>query len=305
MRRVASNRGFSVALIFMLTLLLGCGRKPTAEVRPPRTETEQPRTVMRIGVVPAVSVIKTIERYQPLMSYLSKKLNMKAQIVPLKDYGSIIEQMKSGDLEAGIHGSFSAYVVQKRIEAIPIARPEKDGVSTYEGYIFTRRDSGIKSIADLKGKSFVYVSTKTSAGYLYPVYLLKASGYDPKTFFGRSSFVDRQDLAVLAVLNGDAQAGAAKNTTYNELAKENPRINKEMIILTTSSVKFPEQAFVVQKSLDPSLAGKLKRVLLDMDKNPEGKEVLNKLKADRYIESPPSDWTEIDKMAKISGVPVE
>lgn len=304
MKKINEHINLSLVLIFILMLLSGCTRKPIREVAPSRGEKEKPKVVIRIGVVPTVSVIKTVERYQPLMSYISKKLNIKAQIIPLKDYSSIINQMESKDLEAGVHGSFSAYMVMKKIGGIPVARVEKDGVSTYEGYIFTRKDSGIKRITDLKGKSFAYIS-KTSAGYLYPMFVLKQMGYDPDTFFSRMGDANRHDLAVLTVLNGDTDGGAAKDWTYNELASENPRINKELVILSASSARFPEQAIVVRPDLDPAFVQKLKSTLLDMDENTEGKKVLEELRVDRYIESPASDWEELEKMVKLSGASLE
>ncbi len=296
--------GLLIMSVLLLVLVIGCRETPVQRIPTREPEKENSQMVMRIGVVPTVSVIKTVERYQPLMSYISKKLNVKAQIVPLKDYSSIINQMESKDLEAGVHGSFSAFMVRKKTGAIPIARVEKDGVSTYESYIFTRKDSGIKSIEDAKGKSFTYISL-TSAGYLYPVFVLKQIGYDFETFFSRTSDAVRHDLAVLAVLNGDTDVGAAKDWTYNELARDNPRINKELVVLSVSSAKFPEQAIVVRSDLDSALIQKLKRVLLHMDENTDGKKVLEKLRVDRYIETTTTDWAQLEEMVELSSVSLE
>jgi phosphonate transport system substrate-binding protein len=256
--------------------------------------------VVRLGVVPAINTIETVEIFQPLMDYLSKKLKARVELVVLEDYDSIVNKMETGELEGGIHGSFSAYIVQKKLGAIPVARPEKNGVSTYRGLIFTRKDSGIEKIADLEGKSFVYTDRKTSAGGLYPLYVLKKEGYDAANFFGKTTYAGRQDLAVLAVLNKDGDAGAAKDTTFFDLAKENPRIDAEMVIISTSSAQFPEKSLVVRKDLDPKLVKKMKKVLLGMDHNAEGRDVLERLGADRYIESHPSDWADLEEMIKFT-----
>ncbi len=239
------------------------------------------------------------------MEYLSKKLEARVKLVVLEDYNSIIEKMESGDLEGGIHGSFSAYIVQKKLNARPVARPEKNGISIYRGLIFARRDSGIEKIADLQGKSFVDTDRKTSAGGLYPLYVFLKEGYDPGTLFSRVTYAGRHDLAVLAVLNGDSDAGAAKDTTYFDMARNNPRIDAEMVIITTSTAQFPEKSLIVRKDVDPSLIGKLKRVLLDMDENSEGRKILEKLGTDRYIESPTSDWTDVEEMVQFTGVSLD
>ena len=279
-----------LAVIILLMLISafgsvsGCTKKKTlAKKRPPATSKKN-GPLIRIGVVPAISTIETAEQFQPLMDYLSEKLKAPVKLVILADYDSIIKQMESGELEGGIHGSFSALVVQKKIGAIPLARPEKNGVSTYRGFIFTRKDTGIETVADLRGKSFMYTDIKTSAGYVYPVFLLTQMGYDPAKFFRQVSFAGRQDLAVLAVLNGDADAGAAKDTTYYDLAQKNPRIDVEMLILNSSLAKFPEKSVVVRSDLDPSLIERLKRTLLGMDKNPDGIEAFLQEKIPNYDE---------------------
>ncbi len=258
-------------------------------------------SVVRLGVVPAINTIETVQIFQPLMDYLSSKLMAGVELVVLEDYDSIINKMETKELEGGIHGSFSAYIVQQKQQAIPVARPEKNGISTYRGLVFTRKDSGIEKIADLRDKSFVYTDRKTSAGGLYPLYLLKREGYDPASFFGKATYAGRQDLAVLTVLNGDGDAGAAKDTTYFDLAKHNPRIDAEMVIISISSAQFPEKSLVVRKDLDPALINKMKKVLLDMDRDPKGRRVLNKLGADRYIESYSSDWADVEEMVQLTG----
>ncbi len=290
---------------FVASQSLSCSDKKQQSQKSQAKNVEEKGPVIRLGVVPAIGTIETVEIFQPLMNYLSEKLQARVKLVLLEDYDSIIEKMEAKELEGGIHGSFSAYIVQKKQGAIPIARPEKNGVSIYKGLIFTRKDSGIATIADLQGKSFVYTDRTTSAGGLYPLYVLSKEGYDPATVFSRVTYAGRHDLAVLAVLNGDADAGAAKDTTYFDLAKKNPRVDTEMIIITSSSAQFPEKSLVVRSDLDPDIISKLRQVLLDMDDSSEGQKVLEKLGADRYIASPSSDWADVEEMVQFTGVSLD
>lgn len=290
---------------FLVVQSISCTSKGKRSEKPSHKTKEEKGPILRLGVVPAISTVETIEIFQPLMDYLSKKLKARVKLVVLEDYNSIIEEMEAGELEGGIHGSFSAYIVQKKLGAIPIARPEKHGISTYRGLIFTRKDSGIKEIADLRSKSFVFTDRKTSAGGLYPLYVFKKAGHDPLSFLSKVTYAGRHDLAVLAVLNGDMDAGAAKDTTYFDLAKGNPRIDAEMVIIASSSQQFPEKSFVVRKDLDPSLINKMKQVLLTMNDDPKGQKVLEGLGADRYIESQSSDWVGVEEMVQFTGVSLD
>src|SRR5207244_6062947 len=83
-----------------------------------------------------------------------------------------------------------------------------DGSSTYRGIIVTRKDSGIKSIADLKGKRFAFVDPKSASGYVYPRAMLIEKGIDPETFFSETIFAGSHDRVIAAVLNRRVDAGA-------------------------------------------------------------------------------------------------
>ena len=116
----------------------------------------------------------------------------------------------------------------------PIARPiNLDGTSTYRGYLFVRRDSRILTASDMRGKRFAFVERSTSAGYLFPLAYFKAHHVeDVHAYLGETFFSGSHDAAILAVLNRDADVGAAKSTIYDQLKKENPRIGTELQVLS-------------------------------------------------------------------------
>ncbi|WP_413900157.1 PhnD/SsuA/transferrin family substrate-binding protein [Rhodoferax sp.] len=151
----------SLALCGLL-LLGACGK--SAEP-PPAVPVMAPALPVRIGVVPALTVTATIRQYQPVVDYLNKKLTINGQLMPQKDYLTVLEKMRHGELDAGIFGSFLGYRAIREIGALPLARTAIGGESTYEGLVFARKDSGIKDIDGLKGKVFAYVDMNTSPIY--------------------------------------------------------------------------------------------------------------------------------------------
>ncbi len=62
---------------------------------------------------------------------------------------------------------------------------------------------------------------------------------------------------------------------------------------------------MVRSDLDSALIQKLKRVLLHMDENTDGKKVLEKLRVDRYIETTTTDWAQLEEMVELSSVSLE
>ncbi len=276
-----------------LFLLGACGKEEGAQAAASPTVH---RPTVRIGVVPALTVTETIRQYQPVVDYLNQKLNINGQLMPQKDYLTVLDKMRGGELDAGIFGSFLCYRAIKEIGALPLARPESGGDSTYEGLIFARKDSGIKDIDGLKGKVFAYVDPNTSAAYVYPRALLREKGYDADRFFKEAVFAGKHDAAVLMVLDRKADGGAAKDDVYFKLAKENPRIERELRVLHLSSAGFPDRTIAVSKGFDPALAEKLKAALIGMDKNEEGRSALRAAGFDRYIPSGTEDFRQLERL---------
>jgi len=236
-----------------------------------------------LGAVPARNVIATLKEYQPIVDYLNRRLGLDIELGPQKDYLSVLQKMGDGSIDAGILGSFTCYRAIKELGARPLARPERTGVSTYEGLVFARRDSGIASLDELQGKTFIYVDPYTSAGYIFPRALLKARGTSDAAFFGRRIFAGKHDAAVLMVLDRKGDAGAAKDDIYRRLAAKNPRIARELRVLYASTARFPDRTLAVRKGFDAGLAQAIRAALLGMDQNATGRRALAAAGFDRYI----------------------
>jgi len=68
----------------------------------------------------------------------------------------------------------------------------------------------------MRGKRFAFVEHATMAGYLFPLAYFKASNIpDPQRYLGQSFFAGSHDASILAVLNREADIGAAKNTIFD------------------------------------------------------------------------------------------
>jgi phosphonate transport system substrate-binding protein len=115
------------------------------------------------------------------------------------------------------------------------------------------------------------------------VYRIHSSIWE-KAFFAGS-----HDAAILAVLNKEADAGAVKNTIYDQQAVENLRIDQELVILSASGV-VPQNCLAVGSDLDPELKSELNKVLLEMDKNSVGMDVLKRFGARAFVETMDKDY---------------
>lgn len=204
-----------------------------------------------IATIPERNIIRQEERYRPLVEYLSRKLVTKVKIGlrHLSSYEDIVDEFIEGRVSAAFFGSFVYALTQAKVGVEAIAGPVKDDISQYRGLIFTRKDSGIKDWKDLKGRSFAMIKA-TTAAEVFPKMFFKNHGIENfANYLGEIHYVGSHDMSILKVLNGEIAAGAAKDLIYEKLAREDPRIEREMNILGRS-VPVPENALVVRKNID-------------------------------------------------------
>lgn len=284
-----------IPLFLCIVVTAGCSRTETAD---PEEQKKADRTLL-IGLIPERNIFEQMERYEPLAEYLSEKIGMKVGLKVLTRYGNIIENFVSLNLDGAFLGSFTYTLAHAKLGVVPIARPVNiDGTSTYHGLIFVRKDSGIQTSEDMKGKVFAFVDRATTAGYLLPIAYFRENGIkDHRTYFKEVYFTGTHDAAIYDVLNKRADIGAAKNTIYYSLAEKDKRIADELSIITRSP-DVPENGLAVKKDLDISVRNKLKEVLLHMHDNPEGRKVLMRFRAKRFIDTGDDDYAAVYKYVK-------
>ncbi|HEY5996475.1 MAG TPA: phosphate/phosphite/phosphonate ABC transporter substrate-binding protein [Candidatus Deferrimicrobiaceae bacterium] len=253
------------------------------------------------AVVAGDSVKGTVEKFQPLMDYLSKKTGNPFELKAVKDYQAIVDGFKSGEYEAGIIGSGVGGAAVRDIGAIPVVRPVTRGVSTYRGYLITRKDSGMKKIEDFKGKSFDFGRKGNSAGHLYPLSLLKAKKLDPDTFFSKVEFTPKHEVVISKVLNREVAGGSVKDASYEKLKKEDPRIATELVVLSKSE-SFPDMTHFFRKGASAELVKATRKALLGIDRDPAGKAALAALGAEKYVETTAKDFAYVQKLLKAAGI---
>jgi len=281
----------SLLLCLFVVLTAGCKKSDS----PPREaeKTTDEKTLL-IGLIPERNIFEQIEQYEPLADYLSRKTGIKIKLKVLTRYGSIVDNFVEQKLDGAFFGSFTYTLAHAKLGVEPLARPENiQGVSTYYGLIFTRKDSGIRNAADMKGKTFAFVAKATTAGYLLPLAFFKDNGIeDYRGFLKEAYFTGTHEDTIYDVLNKKADIGAAKNTVYYEMARANARIEEELAVLARSP-DVPENGLAVRNDLSSSTKKILKETLLNMHNDEDGMNVLKQFGAKRFIETKDADYQSV------------
>lgn len=269
----------------------------------PAWASDQPRELL-IGIEPEHNIFNQMEQYGQLTAYLSEKSGIPVRLTIMSRYGEVLQRFKALHLDGAFLNSYTATLAIDELGMEPIARPVNlAGEDHAHALLFTRRDSSIHRVAEMRGKSFAFVDPATTEGYLFPLALLKKNGVTKiDTFFSHHFFTGSHASAVSAVLDGRADLGVAKERIYSRQLAKDPGIAKELLVLEESPPT-PETTLCLKQDLPPDLKNKLTEILLGMDQDRAGREVLKAIDSLRFNRAVQSDYNIVRQMEKEAGIP--
>ena len=221
--------------------------------------------VIRVGLIPSEDSRAMLESSQQLLDALQKNLGIKVQGFVASDYNGVIEAMRSGHVEVAYLGPFS-YVLGTTvaaIEAFATAETAKSGRTFYHSQIITRKDSGIKEVKDLKGRTFAFVDPSSTSGHLFPKAGLMKLGFDPEKDFGRVLFTGSHDANALAVANKRVDAATIADRIF-DAAVQKKLVDAADIHVVWRSDPIPESPTCWRKNLPDDLKQQIKSAFLNI-----------------------------------------
>jgi len=251
--------------------------------------------------------VRAIRDRQEFVDYLAKKLRPlgigSGKIVVVEKLHELARLIKEGKVDMFHDSVVPTVVVSKWSGAIPILRQWKSGEAEYDSAVVVRKSSNIETIADLKGKVLAFDEPhSTSAHVIARMYLIEnklklvqmnsTGGAVPNA----TGFVYGADGSALNLLMmGRVDAAVTSSREFNELRPE----VRETLKIIAKTVSVPRQLIAVRKSLDPKLHRSLKETMLEMDKDPEGQQVLRRQQKTTKIDAiPPSSMEQLRAVEK-------
>ncbi|MDE1167920.1 MAG: phosphonate ABC transporter substrate-binding protein [Pseudomonas sp.] len=227
--------------------------------------------VLRIGLIPSEDSQSMIQSSQQVLAQLSEKLGMPVKPFVATDYNGVIEALRAGKLDVAYLGPFSYVLAHQMagVDAFAVAVTRKAGTSAYHSQILARKDSGINTLADLKGHTFAFVDPTSASGHLFPKAGLESAGLNPDTLFSRVIFSGSHDASILAVANHKVDAAAVADRIFAAAVAQG-LVKQDDFQVVWSSADIPESPMVWRQALDPALKQKLAAAMASIKDVPWG-----------------------------------
>ena len=261
------------------------------------------RGTFTLAVVPELGAIAQENRYVAITRRIADGLGVRARLLHLQSYRQVLTEFSEGRVDAAFVGSLVYGKLRRRLNAVPLARPETGGVSRYRGVIVVRRGSGLRTFANLKGRRLACVPD-TSAGELFPRALVAAEGGSWPGYFSGVVKAPSHQSAIELVLSGAVDAAAVKDLVLKRAQASSTVARDDLAVLSTSD-PFPENAFVVAGTIREADRAALRSMLLAMDREKGGKEALRNLGADRMVPTSDEDYAAMYALARKIRYPLD
>lgn len=199
--------------------------------------------------------------YRPLANYLAEKLDRPVQLRTVDTWEGLAKSLANGETDIALLGPWGYVLANNESGAQVVSTILYDGKPEYFAIIVTHPQSGIKNMADLKGKTFAFGDKGSTSGYLIPLHYFMQQGIVPERYFSNVLHTKHQAIET-QVAAGRLDAGADYNRNRNAMI-EAGLIRPEQSIVIWQSAPLPNDAFAVSSELakDKAFVARLRAVL--------------------------------------------
>lgn len=267
------------AALLAVLLLTACERPPEEQPlhygKPPEAAVAQP---YRFAVHPLHNPAKLSQAYQPLIDYLNRNLpEARLELEASRDYQAYEEKFRARSPEFLLPNPWQSLQAMKvGYRVIAMAGDAED----FKGIFIVRKDGGIKTPADLKGKTVSYPSPTALAACIMPQYFLHQNGIDVNRDI-TNAYVGSQESSIMNAYLGQSAAGATWPPPWRLFQQDHPgeAAQLEMIWETPPMLN---NSVMARDDLPPALVERVRGLLLGLEQQPEGKAILADMSTARF-----------------------
>ncbi len=258
--------------------------------------------VLRVTTIPEEAASEQLRKFAPLVKYLERQLGMKVEFTPVTDYPAAVEALVNRQVDLVWFGGFT--FVQAKIrsgdKAIPIAQREED--AQFRSVFITLAGSGIKTLADLKGRNVSFGSQSSTSGHLMPRNFLLEAGINPEKDFKRVAYSGAHDATIASVVTGRVDAAALDITVWRKFVEEK-KVDLSKVEVFYTTPPYFNYNWTVHAEMPAALRERITKALLGLStKDPEGKEILGLARATRFIPTQVSNYKGLEQAGRSAGL---
>ena len=258
--------------------------------------------VLRVSAIPDENPTELLRIYAPFAQYLARELSMKVEFTPVVDYAATVEGLAAKKLDLVWYGGFTSVQAVRRTQgqATRLALRQED--AEFKSVFIARPGSGIKTLPDLKGKTFAFGSVGSTSGHLMPRSFLLEATVNPERDFKQLAYSGAHDATALWVESGKVEAGALNFLVWDKLVATK-KVDLSKVDVFYRTPPYVDYVWTARGDLDRGLQDRIAAAFLKLDyNNPEHRQLLDLHRTKKYIKANDADWKGIEEAAIAAGL---
>ena len=284
----------ALAVVFASALVL-------ALVAPLAPRADVPET-LRVSAIPDENPNELLRIYRPFVEYLAKEIGMQVQFTPVVDYAATVEGLAAGKLDLVWYGGFTSVQAVRRTNGTAKRLVLRQEDAEFKSVFIARPGSSIKSLADLKGKTFAFGSVSSTSGSLMPRYFLLQAGIDPERHMKQVAYSGAHDATALWVESGKVEAGALNFLVWDKLV-QTKKVDLGKVNVFWTTPPYVDYVWTARGDLDQGIQDRIAAAFLKLEySNPEHRKLLDLHRTKKYIRAHDADWKSVEDAAMSAGL---
>lgn len=232
--------------------------------------------------------------FGPLIAYLNENIKeVRFQLEASVNYTAFEEKLKKREVEFALPNPYQT-VMSVSYGYKVFGKMGDD--HNFRGIILVRKDSGIKSIKDLKGKTISYPAATALAATMLPQYFLASHGL--KITDTKSAYVGSQESAIMNVYLKTSEAGATWPPPWKAFVEKNPEMARELKVQWQTET-LPNNGLVVRDDISPELVNKVKKVIFDLHRHQQGQKILQGIGLSKFEPADETTYIPVKKFLDV------
>ena len=235
-------------------------------------------TGFNIGILGGENAQDRLTSNECYRAKIEDALGVPVKLFTPADYDGVIQGLLGGTIDMAWLGASAyakTYLTDPNAVEVKLTKQNADGSTGYYSIGFARKDSGITTIENAKGKVFAFGEPNSTSGYLVPAAELQTKYGKLEDYFAEVKFSGGHEQTIVGVANGTFAAGVSwadgqgnwedgYNSGAFRKAADAGLVEMNDLVEIWRSALIPEGPMVVRAALPADVKDKVTQITADL-----------------------------------------
>jgi phosphonate transport system substrate-binding protein len=212
-------------------------------------------------------------------------------IIPT-NYNATVEALGNDSLDFAYLGGLTYIKAHARYGVLPIIQRETD--RQFHSLFITHTGTQIRTLQDLKGRTFAFGDINSTSGHLMPFEALQRAGINPDSDL-HFRYTGSHPATAKAVEAGVVDAGAVDESVYQAMLRAG-QLDKTKVDVFFTTPPFVDYVWVARKQIDAATRDKFAAAFLALRPGRDDR-ILDILRGSKFV---PANDAEYDTLRRVA-----